>query len=284
MLPRDDRSTATPRNFLLRPYKDLHILASEAFWQKRYLATRSTSAILLQDNPDYTNEHLKMNSAVTARPEIDANSGERSDEKASGAMKHGLDVYFSADVETDGPIPGPFSILSFALVFAGTFDGVQFTPPPNYEQSFYRELRPISDDFQIEALRVNGLDRERLLIEGEPPDTAMNEAEQWIRGIVGDGKPILVAYPLSFDWSWLYWYFTKFSKRGSPFNHSLCFDIKTAFAVKAGIPISEAGKSKLLPSLRPQTRHTHHALEDAIEQAEIFANVFTWEGAHGRTP
>ncbi len=34
-------------------------------------------------------------------------------------MKHGLDVYFSADVETDGPIPGPFSILSFALVFAG---------------------------------------------------------------------------------------------------------------------------------------------------------------------
>ena len=79
-------------------------------------------------------------------------------------MKRGLDVYFSADVETDGPIPGPYSILSFALVVAGTFDGVQFTPPPNYGQSFYRELKPISDDFQIEALRVNGLDRDRLLI------------------------------------------------------------------------------------------------------------------------
>jgi len=44
---------------------------------------------------------------------------------------------------------------------------------------------------------------------------------------------VLVAYPLSFDWTWLYWYFVSFSADGSPFNHSGCFDIKTAFAVKA---------------------------------------------------
>ena len=225
-----------------------------------------------------------MNSVLTAKPETPSNTIEDSKGRASGPMTRGLDVYFSADVETDGPIPGPFSILSFALVFAGTFDGVQFASPRNYQQSFYRELTPISDNFQPEALRVNGLDRDRLVREGERPDKAMTEAAQWIRQIVGEGKPILVAYPLSFDWSWLYWYFTKFSAEGSPFNHSLCFDIKTAFAIKAGIPISEAGKSKLLPSLRPHSRHTHHALEDAIEQAEIFANVFRWEGAHGRTP
>ena len=214
----------------------------------------------------------------------EGNAEQLIDETASGAMKRGLDVYFSADVETDGPIPGPFSILSFALVFAGTFDGRQFTQPQNYQQSFYRELRPISEDFQSEALRVNGLDRDRLLIEGQAPEVVMTEAARWIREIVGQGKPILVAYPLSFDWSWLYWYFTKFSTDGSPFNHSLCFDIKTAFAVKAGIPISEAGKSQLLPSLRPQNRHTHHALDDAIEQAEIFARVFQWEGNRERNP
>jgi hypothetical protein len=221
---------------------------------------------------------------LTAAPETDGKAEQLSDKKASGAMRHGLDVYFSADVETDGPIPGPFSILSFALVFAGTFDGERFAVPQNYQQSFYRELRPISNDFQLEALRVNGLDRDRLVAEGEPPEAAMTDAAQWIRGIAGPGKPILVAYPLSFDWSWLYWYFTKFSIQGSPFNHSLCFDIKTAFAVKAGVPISEAGKSKLLPSLRPQSRHTHHALEDAVEQAEIFARVFQWEGNRERYP
>jgi hypothetical protein len=195
-----------------------------------------------------------------------------------------VDVYFSADVETDGPIPGPFSILSFALVFAGTFDGKLFASPKEYAQSFYRELRPISENYELEALRVNGLDRNRLCRDGQSPDLAMTEAARWVKSIVGNAKPVLVAYPLSFDWSWLYWYFTRFSSVGSPFNHSLCFDIKTAYAVKASVPISEAGKSKLLPSLRPQGPHTHHALDDAIEQAEIFANIFRWEGSRGRNP
>jgi hypothetical protein len=204
--------------------------------------------------------------------------------KASGRQL-AVDAYFSADVETDGPIPGPFSILSFGLVYAGTFDGQLFTRPQNYDQTFYRELKPISEDFQPEALRVNGLDRNRLLKEGKNPKSAMTEASRWILDVAGTARPVLVAYPLSFDWSWLYWYFIRFSADGSPFNHSLCFDIKTAFAVKAGIPIAEAGKSKLLPSLRPRSRHTHHALEDAVEQAEIFANIFQWETiTHGRTP
>jgi hypothetical protein len=193
------------------------------------------------------------------------------------------DAYFSADVETDGPIPGPYSILSFGLVYAGIFDGTQFAQPENYAQTFYRELKPISEEYQPDALRVNGLDRERLLKEGTSPESAMAEARRWIEGIAGQAKPVLVAYPLSFDWSWLYWYFVRFTG-ASPFNHSLCFDIKTAFAVKAGIPIAEAGKSKLFPSLRPRGKHTHHALEDAIEQAEIFANVFQWEGTRGGTP
>jgi hypothetical protein len=225
-----------------------------------------------------------MTSVLTTPPANASNAIQHSDEKANSPMERAVDVYFSADVETDGPIPGPFSILSFALVFAGKFDGTHFTAPDNYKQSFYCELKPISNDFQPEALRVNGLDRDRLIKEGQSPEKAMTEAAQWIKQITADAKPILVAYPLSFDWSWLYWYFTKFSAIGSPFNHSLCFDIKTAFAVKAGVPISEAAKSKLLPNLRPQSRHTHHALEDAIEQAEIFARVFEWEGVHGRTP
>ena len=79
-----------------------------------------------------------------------------SKEKGRGS-EHAVDVYFSADVETDGPIPGPFSILSFALVYAGAFDGKHFAPPQDYRRTFYRELKPISENFQPEALRVNGL-------------------------------------------------------------------------------------------------------------------------------
>ncbi|NWG25113.1 MAG: 3'-5' exoribonuclease [Pseudorhodoplanes sp.] len=194
-----------------------------------------------------------------------------------------VDAYFSADVETDGPIPGPYSMLSFALVFAGSFDGRRFTRPKNYEKTFYRELKPISDQFQIEALQVNGLNRDRLIVEGVAPSQAMTEASRWIRGVSGRAKPVLVAYPLSFDWTWLYWYFVRFSEDGSPFGYSRCFDLKTALSIKGALPIAASGRSQLRDSLRSKRAHTHHALDDAIEQAEIFANVFEWEGVGGGT-
>jgi hypothetical protein len=194
-----------------------------------------------------------------------------------------VDAYFSADVETDGPIPGPFSILSFAIVYAGSFDGRRFERPESYNRIFYRELRPISDQFEEEALRVNRLDRRRLLAEGASPVEAMSEAFKWIRDIAGAGQPVLVAYPLSFDWTWLYWYFVRFSKYGSPFGYSRCFDIKTAVAVKQRLPISEAGRSRLDGALRSKYQHTHHAIDDAVEQAEIFANVFEWGEHNGGT-
>lgn len=187
-----------------------------------------------------------------------------------------VDVYFSADVETDGPIPGPYSLLSFALVYAGRFDGIRFERPASLDRTFYRELRPISDLFEPEALKVNGLDRDRLIREGEAPESVMTVAGEWIRSLAIDGQPVLVAYPLAFDWAWLYWYFVRFSKHGSPFEHSRCFDIKTAFAVKTRRPIAESGRSQLLPDLASKRVHTHHALDDAKEQAEIFANLFEW--------
>lgn len=192
------------------------------------------------------------------------------------------DIYFSADVETDGPIPGPFSMLSFALVYAGRFDGKEFHRAPHDAPHFYRELRPISDGYQAEALAVNGLDREKLKTEGQNPEDAMTEAGTWVRGIADNERPVLVAYPLSFDWCWLYWYFVRFSRASSPFSHSQCFDLKTAFAIKARRPISQSGRSELFPPLRSRKAHSHHALDDAIEQAEIFGNIFEWGGINGR--
>jgi DNA polymerase III epsilon subunit-like protein len=185
------------------------------------------------------------------------------------------DVYFSADVETDGPIPGPYSMLSFAFVPAGKFDGQTFERPIQDGDVFYVRLRPISDQFEPEALAVNGLDRNALLTEGTDPEKAMADAADWISANAGNQRPVLVAYPLSFDWLWLYWYFVRFLG-SSPFRHSHAFDIKTAVAVKRGIPVSHAGRKSLPESLQARRAHTHHAVDDALAQAEIFANVFEY--------
>ena len=106
----------------------------------------------------------------------------------------------------------------------------------------------------------------------------MSDAFRWIKHIAEPDQPVLVAYPLCFDWSWLYWYFTRFSAEGSPFGHSRCFDIKTAVAIKARLPISKAGRSQLPEELRSRRNHSHNALDDAREQAEIFAKVLELEG------
>jgi len=187
------------------------------------------------------------------------------------------DVYFSVDVETDGPIPGEFSMLSFAVVYAGRFDGARFERPASYDAFFVADLKPISDRFEQAAMDVNGLDREQLKSTGADPASTMADAAMWIACEARGGTPVLVAYPLSFDWTFLYWYFVRYGG-SSPFKHSRCFDLKTAIAVRGRRPIAASGHDRLPEVLRSKLPHTHNALDDAIQQADILANLFAWEG------
>lgn len=199
------------------------------------------------------------------------------DDEWPRAVNSPFDLYISADIETDGPIPGRFSMLSFGFAVAGRFDGRRFERADPEAQTFYRELRPISEHFDPETAAVSGLDRLDLIAHGNRPEQAMTEAAAWVRDAAGEGTPILVAFPKSFDWSWLWWYFVAFADGGSPFRFSNCFDIKTAFAIKSGRPIALSGASRLPRELRSKRPHRHHALADAVEQAEVFANLLEWD-------
>jgi hypothetical protein len=167
-------------------------------------------------------------------------------------------------------------MLSFGMAACGTFDGVDFTASDPAAFTFYAELKPISDTFDPEALAVSGLDRDRLAAEGQDPVEAMNAASAWVTETAAGATPVLVAYPLGYDWMWLYWYFTRFAQKGSPFGHSRHLDIKTLYAAKAGVLIARSTKSQMPTELLPQRPHTHNALDDAIEQAELFQNLMTW--------
>jgi DNA polymerase III epsilon subunit-like protein len=186
------------------------------------------------------------------------------------------DIYISADVETDGPMPGIYSLLSFGFAVVGRYDGERFERLDPREHSLYRELRPISDEFDPEALAVNGLQRERLMDEGMEPAEAMSQAAAWVRELSDGHRPVLVAYPVAFDWAFLYWYFERFAPEGSPFGHSSCLDIRTQYQALAGTVFDRSGKSAMPAFLQPKTPHTHDALDDAVEQGELFANLMEW--------
>ena len=190
----------------------------------------------------------------------------------------GADLYISADIEADGPIPGRYSMLAFGLAVAGRFDGRSFEACDPSATTFYRELRPISDHLDPAALRVAGLDRDQLEEAGALPTEAMTEAARWIEEQAGADQPVLVGYPVVFDWLFLHWYFVAFLGE-SPFGFSSALDMKTIYQQKGRVTLDEAGREDLPPFLRSVREHSHNALDDAIEQGEIFIKLFEWQGA-----
>ena len=183
------------------------------------------------------------------------------------------DLFISVDVETDGPIPGPYSLLAVGLCVAGRYDGTTFERRDPTAHTWYGELRPISDEWLPDALAVSGLDRDHLVAEGADPADAMRDAAAWVADVCGPDRPVLVAYPLSFDWMFLHWYWVRFTG-DSPFSHSSCLDIKTLHQQHTGAVLDRLRKSEPPPDVAPTRPHTHHALDDAIEQGELFANLF----------
>ncbi|MFF4951857.1 exonuclease [Streptomyces chattanoogensis] len=71
------------------------------------------------------------------------------------------ELYIAVDVEADGPIPGPYSMISLGMAVVDRPD-----------LSFSTELRPLSEDFVPQALAVSGLDRDRLVREAPAPEEA----------------------------------------------------------------------------------------------------------------
>jgi hypothetical protein len=71
-------------------------------------------------------------------------------------------------------------MISFGAAVTGQKDADGFTPADPEERTFYRELRPISAQFDPQALAVGGLDRGRLRREGADPAAAMAEFASWV--------------------------------------------------------------------------------------------------------
>lgn len=191
------------------------------------------------------------------------------------------EIYISADIETDGPVPGTFSMLSFGLAAVATYDGESVTRLDARAHARYWELVPVGERFDADALAVNGLDRDRLKETGQDPTEAMCSAARWVDRIAVGYRPVLVAYPVAFDWMFLHWYFESFAG-SSPFGHGSCVDIRSLYMGAAGVAFAESSKKHLPDELQSRTAHTHHALEDAIEQGQLFVNIFERSLAQAR--
>ncbi|MEA9440270.1 3'-5' exonuclease [Aeromonas caviae] len=169
------------------------------------------------------------------------------------------EYYVSVDVETSGPIPGEFSLLSIGACLV--------TEP---ETSIYLELQPDSVKHDPEAVAVSGLDLGVLKREGLPPQEAMRAFAQWISAVAEAGQPVVfVGLNAPFDWSFVNYYFHKYLGY-NPFGFT-AIDMKAYFMGATGCIWKETKSSYMTACLTPLRRPNHNALDDALFQAELFA-------------
>ena len=162
-------------------------------------------------------------------------------------------VHVSVDIEADGPIVGKHSMISFGMVIV----------EEGFKRGFYRELKPIGDEYVPEALGVSGFTRSETL-KFMPPVQAMLEASQWLTENI-QGKPIMWADNPGFDKSWMHWYFLTFTGN-DPFGHSS----RRIADFICGIEGDLRFKWKHLR----KTKHSHNALADATGNAEVLLHYF----------
>lgn len=161
-------------------------------------------------------------------------------------------AYIMVDVESDGPIPGDFSMISFGAVLVDSA----------LDKTFYGQLKPISEQFIPEALAVSGFTRDEVLA-FDDPKTVMESFAQWVKSVCKD-RPIFISDNNGFDWMFICWYFHHFTG-GNPFG----FSSQNLGSLYKGM---EKDTFKTFKHLR-KTQHTHHPVDDAKGNAEALLTL-----------
>ena len=187
-------------------------------------------------------------------------------------------IYISFDVEADGPIPGPFSMLQFG---AAAFDPSQ----PDIEaartpiSTFKANLTLLPDAGQCPDTMAwwakQGDAYENTHKDAQDPDVIMPAFLEWCRGL--PGKPVLVGYPVTYDFMFLYWYSLMFGGLAvgqKPVFGFSGIDIKSIVSERLGIPYRNVGKRGMPRRwFKGAPQHTHDGLDDAVGQGVLFVNI-----------
>ncbi|NLI77875.1 MAG: exonuclease [Candidatus Riflebacteria bacterium] len=160
--------------------------------------------------------------------------------------------FIMVDIESDGPIPGDYSMISLGAVLVDA----------NLDKTFTTRFRPISDRWVPEALAISGFSREATLAFPDPRGE-MERFAAWIRSVC-PGKPVFVSDNNGYDWQFVNWYFHHFLG-DNPFGYSS----QNMGSLYKGM-VKDMGRN--FKHLR-KTVHTHDPLDDARGNAEALLHM-----------
>ena len=177
------------------------------------------------------------------------------------------ECWVSVDTETSGPGPSTGSLLSV---------GACLVDDP--EVGFYAEVAPSpAAAWSVAAEKVHRLTRAHLAANGRPPAEALGALRDWTAAACGGRKPVFLGFNTPFDWMYVadqFW----LHLGANPFGTSAP-DIKSIYY---GARYPEVGlwsetSKRMIREFYPTppgVAHTHNALDDAREQAQLARAIF----------
>lgn len=156
--------------------------------------------------------------------------------------------WFAVDVESDGPIPFDYSMIAL---------GASLVADP--EVTFLGYLKPISAEWQPEALAVSGFTREETL-EFPDPIITMKAFESWVLKHNKPGtQPTFTSDNNGYDWMFVCWYMWHYLG-----DCAFGFSSKNLNNIWQGMQRDSMASPRHLAI----TKHDHNPMHDAKGHAE----------------
>ncbi len=175
------------------------------------------------------------------------------------------EIYVSTDVETDGPVPGLNSMLSFA--------SAAFLPDKTLVGTFSANLDTLegarSDPETMAWWETKPEAWEACRRHLQPPSLVMPQYVSWLKDL--PDAPVFVGYPAAFDFMFVTYYLYRFAGE-SPFSY-LALDIKSYAMAMMKVDFHEVVKKNMPQRWFDALPYTHIALDDAISQGALFCNM-----------
>ncbi len=189
-------------------------------------------------------------------------------------MSRKVELYVSTDIEADGPIPGPHSMLSFASAVYAADKTLVATYTANLETLPGAEPNPVTMEWWKQFPQAWEACRRDV----RPPEVVMREYLAWLKAL--PGQPVFVGWPVSWDFMWIYWYLVRFTGE-RPFRES-ALDVRSYAMALRGSEFQRTTRTYLPKRwFDANLPHTHVALDDALEQGALFCNMLA---ENARTP
>lgn len=175
------------------------------------------------------------------------------------------EIYVSTDIEADGPIPGPHSMLSLGC-------------------AAFRADKTIVATFSVNLETLPGAGQDPRTMEWwkgfpeawaacrqnpRPPQEVMPEYLRWLQEL--PGRPVFLGWPASWDFMWVYWYLVRFTGE-RPFREN-ALDVRSYAMGMRKTSFHMTSRSYLPKRWFDDRPHTHVAIEDALEQGALFCNM-----------